>query len=162
MPRINFAMALRCIGQDLERRGVKCFDIRLEANEYTVLGGYQEPPTTTLPVEINYRLLDIADLDDSGAEDQGKPMPAKEFLNQAQILRSVGGFLDKNEARLIRVTNIESTTAEPSVKFEYLSREGEHVFTDRTGSALYDMCVAMYKQRRKSTGTGDRYSRLRR
>src|SRR5262245_66320305 len=104
MARMNFAMALRCIGQDLERRGIKCFDIRLEANEYTVLGGYQEPPAAT-PVTITYTMAEIADLDDDNAKNQGEPMPAKEFLNQAQILRSVGGFLDKNEARLIRVTN---------------------------------------------------------
>jgi hypothetical protein len=107
-------------------------------------------------------MAEIADLDDDNAKNQGEPMPAKEFLNQAQILRSVGGFLDKNEARLIRVTNIESAGTEPSIKFEYLSRHGEHVVTDRTGSALYDMCIAMYKQRRKLTGTGDRFTRLRR
>ncbi len=161
MPRINFAMALRCIGQDFERRSIKCFDIRFEANEYTACCGYQEPPAVT-PVTIQYTMTDIADLDDAGAELQGQMTAAKDFLNQAQILRSVGGFLDKNEARLIRVTNNEDHGDEPWVKFEYISRDGEHVVTHRTGSALYDMCVAMYKQRRRSTGTGDRFSRLRR
>jgi hypothetical protein len=33
---------------------------------------------------------------------------------------------------------------------------------DRPGSALYDMCVMMYKQRGKMTGTGGRFSRPRR
>lgn len=161
MPRMNFAMGLRCIGQDLERRSIKTFDIRHEANEYLVLGGYQAPPAVT-PVSIKYTIADIADLDDAGAENQGRPMAEKEFLNQAQILRSVGGFIDKNEGRLIRVTNNEDHGDEPWVKFEYVSRDGEYVETERTGLALYNMCVAMYKQRRKLTGTGDRYSRLRR
>ena len=158
MPRINFATALRCIGQDLDRRGIRCFDIRFEANEYIVLGGYQEPPAVT-PVTIQYRPLDLADLDDAGAEKQGKSAPAKEFVNLAQILRAVGGLLDKNQARLIRVTNNESPSSEPSVKVEYVSRDGERVLFNRTGSALYDMCVAMYKQRGRSTGTGGRFSR---
>jgi hypothetical protein len=63
---------------------------------------------------------------------------------------------------LIRVTNNESPPGEPAVKIEYMSRDGEHVIADRTGSVLYDMCVAMYKQRRRSTGTDGRYSRWRR
>ena len=160
MPRINFAIALRCIGQDLERRGIRCFDIRFEANEYIALCGYQEPPAAT-PVTIQYRPLDLADMDDAGAEKKGKPAPAKEFLNHVQILRTIGGFLDKNEARLIRLTNNESPSTEPSIKVEYISRDGERVLADRTGSALYDMCVAMYKQRGKLTGTGGRLSRWR-
>jgi hypothetical protein len=161
MPRINFAMALRCIGQDLQRRGIRSFDIRFEANEYIVLGGYQEPPAAT-PVTIYYRAADIADLDDAGAANRGNPTPPKEFLDHVQILRSVGGFLDKHEARLLRLTNNETMTAEPSVKIEYISRDGERVVADRTGSALYDMCVAMYKQRSQLTGTEGRYSRWRR
>ena len=161
MPRIHFATALRCIGQDLERRGIKCFDIRFEANEYIALCGYQDPPAVT-PVTIRYRAVDLADLDDAGAENQGRPAPAKEFPNQSQILRTIGGFLDKNEARLIRLTNNESPATEPSVKIEYISRDGERVLADRTGSALYDMCVAMYKQRGRLTGTEGRFSRWRR
>ena len=161
MPRINFATALRCIGQDLERRGIKCFDIRFEANEYLALCGYQEPPAET-PVTICYRAVDLADLDDAGAAKQGQPVPPKEFLNLVQILRTIGGFLDKNEARLVRLTNNESAATEPSVKIEYISRDGERVLADRTGSALYDMCVAMYKQRGRLTGTGERFSRWRR
>jgi len=160
MPRINFAMALRYIGQDLERRGIKCFNIRFEANEYLALCGYQEPPAET-PVTIRYRPVDLADIDDAGAEKQGQTVPAKEFLNLVQILRTVGGFLDKNEARLVRLTNNESAATEPSVKIEYISREGERVLADRTGSALYDMCVAMYKQRGRLTGTGERFWRRR-
>ena len=158
MPRMNFAAALRCIGQDLDRRDIKCIDIRFEVNEYIALGGYQAPPAAT-PVTIRYRTVDLADLDDAGVAKQGQPATAKEFVNLAQILRAVGGLLDKNQARLIRVTNNESPSSEPSVKVEYVSRDGERALFSRTGSALYDMCVAMYKQRGRSTGTGGRFSR---
>ncbi len=161
MPRITFATALRCIGQDLERRGIKCFDIGFEANEYTALGGYQEPPAAT-PVTIRYRAMDLADLDDAGAEERAKTLPTKEFLNLVQILRTIGSILDKNEARLIRLTNNESSAAEPSVKVEYLSDDGERVVAEHTGVGLYDMCVAHYKQRGRPTGTGGRFSRWRR
>ena len=158
---MNFATALRCIGQDLERRGIRCFEIRFETNEYIVLGGYQEPPAAT-PVTIQYGVLELADMDDAGAEKRGTSAPAKDFLNQAQILRAIGGFLDKNQGRLIRLTNNESPSTEPSMKVEYTSCDGERVLADRAGSALYDMCVAMYKQRGRLTGTGGRFSRWRR
>ena len=161
MAQVSYATALRCIGQDLERRGIKCFDIRFEAKEYIALCGYQEPPAPT-PVTIRYRAIDLDELDEAGTEKQGKPAAAKDFLNQVQIFRTIGGYLDKNEARLIRLTNNESLASEPAVKIEYISREGNRVFADRAGSEIYDMCVAMYKQRGKLTGTGGRFLRWRR
>ena len=161
MSQLSFASALRCIGQDLDRRGIKCFDIRFEAKEFTALCGYQEPPAPT-PVTIHYRYSDLEEIDQDNAERRGEPAPAKEFLNQVQIFRTVGGYLDKIEARLIRLTNNESPSSEPCVKVEYISREGEHVCADRAGSELYDMCVVMYKQRGKLTGTGGHFSRWRR
>ncbi len=42
---------------------------------------------------------------------------------------------------------------------EYITRDGDLVVDDRAGAAIYDMCVQMYKQRGKLTGTGGRRSR---
>lgn len=160
MTQFNYASALRCIGQDLDRRGIKCFDIRFEAKEFIALCGYQEPPAPT-PVTINYRPADLEEIDRVNAERRSSTGPSKEFLNQVQIFRTVGGYLDKIEAKLIRFTNNESPSSETAVKVEYVTREGEHVCADRAGSELYDMCVAMYKQRGKLTGTGGRLARWR-
>jgi hypothetical protein len=159
--QMTYANALRCIGQDLERRGLKCFDIRVEAKAYVVEGGYQEPPAPT-PVTIYYRPADLEELDDAGVEKRGHAAPAREFLNQAQIFRTVGGFLDKNEAKLVRFTNNELQSTEPGLTVEYTTREGERVIDDRAGSAIYDMCVVMYKQRGRLTGTNGAKGRWRR
>jgi len=161
MREFNYANALRCIGQDLEQRGIKCFDISYERGEYVAQCGYQEPPAST-PVTIRFRPVDLTEIDDMGEEKRGRSAPPKEFLNHVQIFRTIGGFLDKNEARLIRLTNNESASNEPAVKVEYITREGERVVDDRAGSAIYDMCVLMYKQRGKLTGTTGRRSRWRR
>ena len=157
MPR-KYAMSLRCIAQDLERRGLKTFDIRLLRDEFVVAGGYQEPPSPT-PVTIHYTLKDIDELDRAGERRRGEQAGSKDFLNQVQIFRTIGGYLDKNEARLIRITNNETDGKDAAFKVEYITREGEHMVDDRAGSALYDMCVGMYKQRGKLTGTGGRRSR---
>jgi hypothetical protein len=160
-PRPYYATSLRCIAQDLERRGLKTFDIRFERDEYIAECGYQEPPAET-PVTIHYTFQDIEDLDVSGEAKRGEPSGAKEFLNQIQIFRAIGGYLDKNKARLVRLTNNDGPRQDQNFKLEYITRDGERVIDDRPGSAVYDMCVVMYKQRGKMTGTGGRASRWRR
>lgn len=157
---MKLADALRCIAQDLERRSLKTFDIRVSGKEYIAECGYQEPPAPT-PVTIHYTAKDIVDLDEAGENKRGEPAATKEFLNQVQIFRTIGGYLDKNQARLIRITNNDRPRKDSSFRVEYVTSEGEHVTDDHEGSALYDMCVVMYKQRGKLTGTGGRRSRWR-
>lgn len=157
---IKYATSLRCIGQDLERRGLKSYDIRLERNEYVVRCGYQDPPSPT-PVSIQYTVKDLKELDRLGAGKRGESAVSKEFLSQVQIFRTIGSYLDKNEAQLIRMTNNDNNGLESLLKVEYVTRDGERLVDDRAGAAIYDMCVTMYKQRGKLTGTEGPLSRWR-
>jgi hypothetical protein len=158
---VNYATALRCIGQDLERRGLKSFDIRLQGTAYIVECGYQDPPSPT-PVSIRYDHKDIEELERMGEGRRGETMWAQEFINQVQIFRTIGAHLDKSEARLLRVTNNDGKAKDSLFKVEYITRDGESIVDDRAGAAIYDMCVQMYKQRGKLTGTGGRRSSWRR
>jgi hypothetical protein len=151
--KVNFAIALRSIGQDLQCRGLKTFDIHWDGKDFTALCGYQEPPAAT-PVELTYRPSDIEEIDRAGMKNRGNVSPSKEFLNQPQIFRTIGGFLDRNEAQLVRLANNDLRVQESTFIVEYISRDGEHIIDDRAGAAIYDMCVSMYKQRGKLTGTG--------
>jgi hypothetical protein len=152
---VNYATALRCIGQDLERRGLKTFDIRLEGNEYIAECGYQEPPSP-LPVSIKYTSADLVELDRTGESKRGETPSGAEFINQAQIFRTIGGYLDRNRSVLLRVTNNDGLSKESLVRVEYVTADGERITDDRPGSAIYDMCVQMYKQRGRSIGTARR------
>ena len=155
MPSFNYATALRCIGQNLDRRGLKSFNIRLQGDIFIVECGYQDPPAPT-PVSLVYTSHDIDELNQSGEKLRGHITTAQEFINQVQIFRSIGAYLDKNEGQLIRVSNNDGKAKDSSFTVEYLTRDGERVVDDRAGSAIYDMCVQMYKQRGKATGTGGR------
>jgi hypothetical protein len=157
---IKYATALRCIGQNLERRGLKSYDIRLERDEYVVHCGYQDPPSPT-PVSIQYTIKDLKELDRLGAGKRGESAVSKEFLSQVQIFRTVGSYLDKSEAHLIRMTNNDGNGLDSLLKVEYITRDGERLVDDRAGAAIYDMCVTMYKQRGKLTGTEGPLSRWR-
>ena len=158
---MDYADTLRCIGQDLERRGLKSFDIHQNGKTFVVECGYQEPPAA-MPVSLHYDPKDINELDDIGEGKRGESAPAKEFMNQVQILRTIGAYLDKNELRLLRLTNNHDKGKETLFRVEYLTRDRERIVDDHAGSAIYDMCVQMYKQRGRLTGTGGRRSGWRR
>jgi hypothetical protein len=149
MPRINYSTTLRCIGQDLESRGLKTFEIIREGAEYRVCAGYQEPPAA-MPVTIRYALPDVEELDRLGEEKRGTRETATDFLSAVQVLRTIGGYLDKNQARLIRISNNESVGKDFLFRVEYETRDGERIVDERAGSAIYDLCVAMYRQRGKT------------
>ncbi len=153
--KIDFATALRCIGQDLDRRGLKTFDICFDGRVFRAQCGYQDPPSVT-PVELEYRPADIEEMDQVGEKKRGKVEAPKDFLNQPQVFRTIGGFLDRNEARLVRLTNNHRRAKESTFIVEYISRDGESVVDDRAGAGIYDMCVTMYKQRGKLTGSQGR------
>ena len=153
VPIFNYSTWLRCIGEDLEQRGLKTLDLRNEGQKYVVLCGYQSPPAPT-PVTLHYSQSDIQQLDKAGREKRGKPAPPKEFVTLVQILRAIGGYLDKIDAHLVRISNNAAPSKDWMFRVEYVDRDGERVVDDRAGSALYDICVSMYKQRRRMTGTG--------
>ena len=123
-------------------------DLICDTTGYIILCGYQPPPAPT-PVTLQYTLADILELDRTGQEQRGNSPPSNDFVTIVQILRAIGGYLDKNQARLIRISNSEPRGNSPSFSVEYETKEGMRVIDDRDGAAIYDMCVSMYKQRGK-------------
>jgi hypothetical protein len=149
MSAIAWSLALRAIGQDLEARGIKTFVIRCEADLYVVEAGYQSPPAPT-PVTLYYTLDDIEQLDREGREGDNCNSSVKDFLSLSQSLRAIGTYVDRKGARLLSVSNNASTGTMPVVTIEYETAQGARVIDDRTGSAIYDMCVSFYKLRGRS------------
>src|SRR5207253_166487 len=68
VPKIknSYSTILRAIGQELEARGLKTFELRPDGDVYIVACGYQEPPSAT-PVTLHYSWEDIEDLDRAGS-----------------------------------------------------------------------------------------------
>lgn len=145
---VNYSTALRCIGQELELRGLHTIDLLCDTKGYIILCGYQPPPAP-MPVTLQYTPADILELDSAGQALRGNSAASTDFVTMTQILRAIGGYLDKNHARLIRISNSEPRGNSPSYSVEYETKNGERVIDDRDGAAIYDMCVSMYKQRRK-------------
>jgi len=149
MSAITWSEALGVIGQDLEARGIKTFVIRCEADVYVVEAGYQSPPAPT-PVTLYYTLDDIEQLDREGREADNCNSAVKDFLSLSQILRAIGCYVSKKGARSLTVSNNALTGTMPVIKIEYETAQGERIVDDRTGAAIYDMCVSIYKLRGRS------------
>jgi hypothetical protein len=146
---VSCSDALRAIGQDLEARGIKTFVIRREADLYVVEAGYQSPPAPTALI-LHYTLDDLEQLDHEKRERRGEGdyhSNVKDFLTLSQILRVIGVYVGRQEARLLSVSNTASTTTMPVLTIEYETVQGERAVDVRTGSAIYDMCVSIYKLR---------------
>jgi hypothetical protein len=146
MSAISCSEALRAIGQDLEARGIKTFVIRRDADFYVVEAGYQSPPAPT-PVSLHYTLDDIERLDHEGRERRDHDAGVEDFLRLSQILRAIGRYVTCKGARLLSISNNALMGTMPVVRIEYETSQGEKVVDDRTGSAIYDMCVTFYKLR---------------
>ena len=145
---VSYSEILRVIGQDLEIRGIKAFDIRVEGEKILVQCGYQIPPAAT-PVTLSYTPGDIRELRPQGEEKRGQSLERKDFFTLSQTLRTIGGYVDQQKARLIRLSNNEFSGADVVFRIEYETREGERLIDNRSGSAIYDLCVNMYKRRGK-------------
>ena len=148
MPAVSYSEILRVIGQDLEIRGIKAFDIRDEGDRFFVQCGYQDPPAAT-PVTLYYTARDIEELNRKAGEKRGQPSKQGDFFTLSHTLRAIGGYVDQKKARLMRLSNNDCPGADVVFRIEYETRERERVVDDRSGSAIYDLCVNMYKRRGK-------------
>jgi hypothetical protein len=149
MSAIVCSKALRAVGEDLEARGIKAFLIRCDADLYVVEAGYQSPPAPT-PVTLHYTLEDIERLDQERRQRSDYSSGGKDFLRLSQTLQAIGSYVSWKRARLLSVSNNVSTGTMPLIRIEYETAQGERVIDDRTCSAVYDLCVSIYKRRELS------------
>lgn len=148
MPAPSYSEILRVIGQDLETRDIKAFDIRDDGKRILVRCGYQAPPAET-PVTLYYSAKEIEELKPESTEKRGHSSKPEDFFTLSQTLRAIGGYVDQKKARFLRLSNNDCPNADVVFRIEYETRERERVVEDRSGSAIYDLCVTMYKRRGK-------------
>ena len=140
--------ALRAIGQDLERRDIRTFDIRCERDLYVVHGGYQDPPAP-MPVTVHYSQNDLEDLNQQGNDKRDRTSGNMDFLRLSLILRAIGAHVEGKKGRLRRISNSSARSMTPIFRIEYETASGEQVTNDLTSTAVYDICVSTYKLRGK-------------
>jgi hypothetical protein len=151
--------ALLMIGQDLDRRGIKTFDVRCVAGLYIVEAGYQSPPALT-PLSLHYTSDDIQRLDRETQERNGSGSAVQDLLSLGRVLWAIGAYMTVKSVRLLRIWNTDSTEGLPIVKIEYESARGERVVETLEGSAIYELCISAYKLRKASRVDEIEYTRF--
>ena len=151
--------ALCTIGHDLDLRGMKTFAIRCEADLFVVDAGYQSPPATT-PATLHYTSDDIEQLDRKAQERNDHVPAVRDLLSLSQILWAIGTYVTSKGARLLVVSNAASTEKMPVVTIEYETFQGDRVVDDLKGSAIYELCISIYKLRGASAVNNFRYKRF--
>ena len=151
--------ALRTIGEDLDRRGIKTFSTRCEPELFVVDAGYQSPPAVT-PVSLYYALKDIEELDRKARERGDHLCATKNFVYLSEILSSIATYVGDKGARLFSVSNTASTETMHIIDIEYETMQSERMSERLTTSAIYALCVRDHKRRGKRRELKDsRYSR---
>jgi len=145
MSDMSYAIALRCIGQDLERRGLEAFAIMRDGSQFVVHGGGSGASAAAEEI-VRYTPSDIEIMDRCGETLRGQ-QAHPQFLHRAQMLRAIGDYLDKYGSTLISIVGAAAGSQESPFRVEYISREGERIVDDRPGAAIFDECVLMFQKR---------------
>ena len=169
--RLNYAHALRVIGQRLEALAVESFSLKMDGDDFVIEGrkrteapnpvqdtslrsvwqllrGKQampkeeaEPPPTV--VEMRYTPYDIARLDSEEQSNRKAAAGNAEAHSLPQVLRAVGAFVEDKQGRLVAVSMHEQT-----IRIEYMSVLNERRAEDFTVASFYDYWVHMYLHRK--------------
>jgi hypothetical protein len=154
MSEVNHSIALRCIGQDLERRGLKTFAIKRDGSHFVVLSS----DANAAAESVRYTPADIEIMDRCGETARGQ-QTRHEFLHRGQLLRAIGDYLDKYGSTLISISYSDLERAESPFRVEYITREGERLIDERPGAAIFDECVLMFQKRSQMAGPRNRGAR---
>lgn len=156
----KYAGALRCVGQALQDRNIEVFELQNRADELHVQAGDPDPPYMGL-IEISFSPDKLKILDREGRGRRGRSDGAVRFDSVAEVLRSVGEYLDQKLGDLRRIDNSGMSPSDPAITLEYRTRTGELSSEKLPLSLIRETSVRMYKQRTRLTEPISIFSRRR-
>jgi hypothetical protein len=164
------ARIFRAIGQDLERKAIATFCLRLAEGRYFVRGLAEmkkaprrvnsiwakltKKSVYTDSLELSYSLEEIERLDAIGRARRGSANQLPDFLSLSQQLRALAAMIDRKGGEIIRLDRIAYEGMIPAVAIHYKTFSGDHAAEEHTASNLYDYCVHMYKTRKPQSTAG--------
>jgi hypothetical protein len=154
---LSYARAMRVVGLLLEMRDLKTFDLQCDSSGFRLKCGNPKPPCSTT-LELRYSIDEIESLERENLVNRKNSGAVVDFLSQAEVLRGLGGYVDKKKGRLVKLSNNHSNLAVGSLKLEYESSDGDRREETFSPSSIYDICVRMYKERGKANTPANRFA----
>ena len=155
--RYNHARELRTIGQELDRQNIDIFDLRYQDGDYLLECADPNPPFTEL-VHIRYTKFELSSLELSAAQARQAKFTLVNFQSLAEILRTIGWKLEKLDAKLARISTLETVADGARFKIEYESSDGRTRTEEMVTSNIADLAMHMYKERAQLRGASQKRS----
>src|SRR5262245_12454794 len=143
---LSYARALRVVGLLLKTHDLKSFDLQCDSSGFRLQCGNSKPPCPTT-LELRYSFDEIESLEHENQINRKNSAAVVDFLSQAEVLRGLGGYVDKKKGRLVKLSNNRSNLGSGSLKLDYESSDGDRREETFSQSSIYDICVRMYKER---------------
>jgi hypothetical protein len=142
----TYSNALRCIGQALETSDIEDFDLKYYSGEFRLECGDPIPPYLKL-IQLRYALDDIKSLERKGQARRAGPGKSVSFDSLSEVLRTLGGYVDKRGGRLLRICSSDSSLTQGSVKLEYQTGNRLLHVEEFSMTSIYETIARMYRDR---------------
>jgi hypothetical protein len=170
-PNSSYARTLRTLGHVLELQRIVACNLTVDNHIYTIKGtalpseksrwsllrsmrkiftrGYEppQPDLITNRIELRYSLQDIRALETQVRDRRGASPDIPDPLSMSQLLRVIGGFLDKRDDEELLGITIDDRW----VTITHVSRDHRLLKTTHDIEYFYDLWVKMYLQRSSRT-----------
>lgn len=156
---IPYDRDLRAIGQELEIRGITVFEIKNQPGRYVVRGTPDKPGSLIASMRrwarkgesdadtLNYGAQQIEEIERRGKKKRVKPGRLPDFYNLSNTLRTLGAYLNSQDAQLLELHKRPLT-----VTLLYENRQGHPHMEDRTIASFFDVFVERHGKRSRTNG----------
>jgi len=153
----SYARELRTIGQQLEKQRIDIFDLLYVDGDYHLECANPNPPFTDI-VHLRYTDFELKSLEIAAAHTRSSGFMQVDFQGLAELLRATGRYVERLNAKLLRISVPDSGENGALFKIEYQTRDGRQCFEDIRADALADLTIRMYKERARISGPRDHRS----
>ena len=155
-PANLYSYALRCIGQSLQGMDLKSLEVRTQGDKFMVQG-WSKNSSNTMDIVKRYGPDDIKELDEKGRAQRISGSRPSNLLSLPQVLRFCGSYVDRLRGRLTRVSWQDQTEKIQSITIQFEPyEEGRSGRSDPHVMMIEELCIHVYKQRKKITVGADK------
>jgi hypothetical protein len=154
--RVSYSNALRAIGQSLEAVELKAVEVKTHGADY-VIQAWHKGTAAAMDVERHCTPDDLKKLELAGREKRKAGSAAPNLLSLSQVLRMAGNYVDRMQGRLVRVSWQDQSDKIQSITIQYEPHPAQRRDQGETQTVVIEeICIHVYKQRKKITTTQDR------
>jgi hypothetical protein len=156
--RVSYSNALRSIGQSLEAQDFKAVEVKTHGDNY-VIQAWHKGTSAAMDVERHCTPDDLKKLDSEGRQKRKAASMTPNLLSLAHVLRMAGNYVDRIHGRLVRVSWQDQSDKIQSVTIQYEPHQVQRrEQSEAQTTVIEELCIHVYKQRKKIAATHDRNS----